>query len=98
MKSNFFAKGIEVLCPFFIDQVMKCRDYSTEDQKNEYTRAFEEEYEALKAEHLGERTLEDEAYRKHRKDIAVGTTHNGVHAKFLGYATAIRWAFYMTTL
>jgi type III restriction enzyme len=76
-EKQLFAKGIKVLSLFFIDEVAKYRDYEAEDEKGEYARVFEEEYEALKAEYLGELPLEDVAYRKHLEDIDVGTTHNG---------------------
>jgi len=76
-EKQLFAKGIKVLSLFFIDEVAKYRDYDTEDEKGEYARVFEEEYEALKAEYLGELPLEEEAYRKHLDSIDVGATHNG---------------------
>lgn len=76
-EKQLFAKGIKVLSLFFIDEVAKYRDYDVEDEKGEYARVFEEEYEALKAEYLGELPLEDEAYRKHLEGIDVGATHNG---------------------
>ena len=75
-EKQLFAKGIKVLSLFFIDEVAKYRDYNAEDEKGEYARVFEEEYEALKAEYLGEMPLED-AYRKHLEDIDVSATHNG---------------------
>lgn len=74
---QLFAKGIKVLSLFFIDEVVKYRDYSADDEKGEYARVFEEEYEALKAEYLDQLPLEDEAYREHLKAIQVGDTHNG---------------------
>ncbi len=76
-EKQLFAKGIKVLSLFFIDEVAKYRDYDAEDEKGEYARVFEEEYEALKAEYLGELALENEAYRKHLEGISVSTTHNG---------------------
>ena len=76
-EKQLFAKGIKVLSLFFIDEVAKYRDYDAEDEKGEYARVFEEEYEALKAEYLGELPLEDEAYRAHLDSIDVGATHNG---------------------
>ena len=76
-EKQLFAKGIKVLSLFFIDEVAKYRDYDAENEKGEYARVFEKEYEALKAEYLGEPTLEDEAWRKHLEGIEVGATHNG---------------------
>lgn len=72
-----FAQGIKVLSLFFIDEVVKYRDYSQVDEQGEYARIFEEEYEQLKAEHLGGLVLDNEAYRKYLADIPVGRTHNG---------------------
>ena len=76
-EKQLFAKGIKVLSLFFIDEVAKYRDYEAEDEKGDYARVFEEEYEALQSEYLGEMPSEDEAYRKHLKGIDVGATHNG---------------------
>jgi len=39
-----FQKGIKVLSLFFIDEVVKYRDYSSPDQKGDYAHMFEEEY------------------------------------------------------
>lgn len=76
-EKQLFTKGIKVLSLFFIDEVAKYRDYDVEDEKGEYARVFEEEYEALKTEYLSELPLEDEAYRKYLGNIEVGTTHKG---------------------
>lgn len=72
-----FAQGIKVLSLFFIDEVVKYRDYSQADEQGEYARIFEEEYEQLKAEYLGELALDNEAYREYLADIHVGRTHDG---------------------
>ena len=76
-EKQLFAKGIKVLSLFFIDEVAKYRDYEAEDEKGDYARVFEEEYEALQSEYLGEMPSEDEAYREYLKGIDVGATHNG---------------------
>lgn len=76
-EKRLFAQGIKVLSLFFIDEVVKYRDYSQPDEQGEYGRIFEEEYEQLKAEYLGELALDNEAYRKHLAEIPVGRTHNG---------------------
>ena len=39
-----FSKGIKVLSLFFIDEVVKYRDYDQADEKGEYAHIFEEEY------------------------------------------------------
>src|SRR5690554_398343 len=41
---GMFQKGIKVLSLFFIDEVVKYRDYSSPDEKGIYARVFEEEY------------------------------------------------------
>ena len=72
-----FAQGIKVLSLFFIDEVVKYRDYSQADEQGAYARIFEEEYEQLKAEYLGELALDNEAYRKYLAEIHIGRTHKG---------------------
>ncbi|MDT8376073.1 MAG: DEAD/DEAH box helicase family protein [Mariprofundaceae bacterium] len=79
-EQKLFAQDIKVLSLFFIDEVAKYRDYSQADEKGEYARIFEEEYEQLKSEYLSELALDNEAYRKHLTDIDVGRTHNGYFA------------------
>ena len=71
-----FSQGIKVLSLFFIDEVVKYRDYSQPDEKGEYARIFEEEYEQLKNEILGELFL-DENYRQFLTGIKTTHTHNG---------------------
>ncbi|WMJ09846.1 type III restriction-modification system endonuclease [Nitrosomonas sp. sh817] len=76
-EQKLFSQGIKVLSLFFIDEVVKYRDYSQPDEQGEYARIFEEEYEALKAEYLGELALDNEVYRKHLADIDTKKTHEG---------------------
>ena len=64
-EKRLFAQGIKVLSLFFIDEVVKYRDYAQPDEKGEYARVFEEEYELLKKEYLSELAIDGEAYRKH---------------------------------
>jgi type III restriction enzyme len=68
-----------VLSLFFIDEVAKYRDYDREDTLGEYARVFEEEYEAVLAEVLGQLDLDEaaEGYRKHVEAIPVRKTHEG---------------------
>ncbi|MBW6512029.1 MAG: DEAD/DEAH box helicase family protein [Desulfuromonadaceae bacterium] len=79
-EQHLFAQNIKVLSLFFIDEVAKYRDYSQADDQGEYARIFEEEYELLKSEYLGELALDNEDYRKYLTDIRVGRTHNGYFA------------------
>ncbi|MFN7431841.1 MAG: type III restriction-modification system endonuclease, partial [Betaproteobacteria bacterium] len=73
-----FPQGVKVLTLFFIDEVARYRDYTAPDEKGEYSRVFEEEYQA----HLNEALdldlqLRDEAYVHYLKGIPVGKTHSG---------------------
>lgn len=76
-EQQLFARGIKVLSLFFIDEVVKYRDYSQDDDKGDYARVFEEEYADAKADFLGELPLEHDAFRKHLEGIDVGKTHRG---------------------
>jgi len=76
-EQKLFSQGIKVLSLFFIDEVVKYRDYSQSDEQGEYARIFEKEYEALKAEYLGELALDNGAYRKHLAGIDTKKTHEG---------------------
>ena len=66
--------GIKVLTLFFIDEVAKYRDYSQTDEKGEYARVFEEEYQL----HLNEvLDLVETPYTQYVKAIAADKTHSG---------------------
>ncbi len=79
-EKRLYAQGIKVLSLFFIDEVVKYRDYSQPDEQGEYGRIFEEEYEQLKDEYLGELEIDNEHYRKYLAGINIGRTHNGYFA------------------
>lgn len=72
-----FSQGIKVLSLFFIDEVVKYRDYGQDDEKGDYARIFEEEYENAKQEYLGTLALEHHDWRKHLEGIDGATTHAG---------------------
>jgi type III restriction enzyme len=76
---ELFAQGIKVLSLFFIDEVAKYRDYSQDDTLGDYARVFEDEYEALSADFVGQLGIDDaaERYRKHLESIPVRKTHKG---------------------
>ena len=76
-EKQLFAQGIKVLSLFFIDEVVKYRDYDQADANGEYARVFEEEYELLKGEYLSELAIDNEAYRKYLAGIDPAKTHNG---------------------
>jgi len=79
-EQQLFNQGIKVLSLFFIDTVAKYRDYDQPDEKGDYAHIFEEEYEQLKSEYLGELVLDNEEYRKYLDSISVAGTHNGYFA------------------
>jgi type III restriction enzyme len=69
-----FPQGVKVLTLFFIDEVAKYRDYAAAEEKGEYARVFEEEYQA----HLNEvLDLDETAYVQYLKGIPVAKTHSG---------------------
>lgn len=69
-----FSHGVKVLSLFFIDEVIKYRDYSRGDEKGDYARIFEEEYSA----YLNEMGLiEDTPYNRYLKGISTNKTHSG---------------------
>jgi type III restriction enzyme len=76
-EAALFAQGIKVLSLFFIDEVVKYRDYSRQDEKGEYARVFEEEYENAKREYLGTLALDHDDWRKHLESIEPASTHAG---------------------
>lgn len=76
-EKQLFAKGIKVLSLFFIDQVVKYRDYDQANEKGEYARIFEEEYEMLKAEYLSGLAIKNKKYREYLAGIDPAKTHNG---------------------
>lgn len=76
-EKQLFGQGVKVLSLFFIDEVVKYRDYSSADECGEYARIFEEEYEHLKREYLSELAVENEAYRAYLEGVDPTKTHNG---------------------
>ncbi|WP_454742270.1 type III restriction-modification system endonuclease [Cupriavidus necator] len=69
-----FQQGIKVLTLFFIDEVVKYRDYSAADEKGDYARVFEEEYSQYLNEVLD---LDETPYIKYLKGIEAVRTHSG---------------------
>lgn len=69
-----FQHGVKVLTLYFIDEVAKYRDYSQPDEKGEYARIFEEEYNLYLNEMLD---LDETPYVKHLKNITAEKTHSG---------------------
>lgn len=81
IKSHFdkeaenFKKGIKTLSLFFIDEVVKYRDYDKPDKKGEYARYFEEEYQAQ----LNSRLISESnpAYVDYLKKYSPDQVHEG---------------------
>lgn len=69
-----FQQGIKVLTLFFIDEVVKYRDYSAADEKGDYARIFEEEYHEYLNEMLA---LDETRYTMYLKGIDASKTHSG---------------------
>ncbi|WP_233633946.1 restriction endonuclease, partial [Burkholderia cenocepacia] len=69
-----FQQDVKVLTLFFIDEVAKYRDYAASDEKGEYARIFEEEYNQYLNEMLD---LDETAYVKYLKGIPAEKTHRG---------------------
>ena len=69
-----FQQGVKVLTLYFIDEVAKYRDYSQPDEKGEYARIFEEEYNLYLNEMLD---LDETPYVKYLKGITAERTHSG---------------------
>lgn len=76
-EKQLFSQDIKVLSLFFIDEVVKYRDYGQDDEKGEYARVFEEEYGHLKEEYLSELAIDNEDYRKYLNGIEAVATHDG---------------------
>jgi type III restriction enzyme len=79
-EQQLFARGIKVLSLFFIDAVVRYRDYTQPDEKGEYARMFEEEYTRLRDELLEQPLLLDDGYRGYLQRISAAATHNGYFA------------------
>lgn len=80
---TLFDQGIKVLSLFFIDEVVKYRDYGREDTLGEYARVFEEEYDAAVAETLSQLDLGDVSltasvdFREYLQRDPAGVVHQG---------------------
>ena len=69
-----FQQGVKVLTLYFIDEVVKYRDYSQPDEKGDYARIFEEEYQLYLNEVLD---LDQTPYIKYLNGIPADKTHSG---------------------
>lgn len=73
-EERLFERKIKCLSLFFIDEVVKYRDYSEPDEQGEYARMFEQEYTKILNEKL---TLFETPYLKYLKSIQPKDTHKG---------------------
>ncbi len=71
---KLFKKKIKCLSLFFIDEVIKYRDYSREDEQGVYARIFEEEYNKLVNDFI---RIDEPEYAKYLQSINVKDTHKG---------------------
>ena len=76
---SLFPLGIKVLSLFFIDEVVKYRDYGRADTLGAYARVFAEEYRAQVEELLAVLAADSAAagYRRYLAGIPVESTHRG---------------------
>ncbi len=72
-----FSRGIKVLTLFFIDEVAKYRDYTQPDERGDYARLFEEEYQACL---LGQGLLLEPDYAAFLERDPVTKIHDGYFA------------------
>lgn len=78
-EASLFKRGIKTLSLFFIDEVVKYKDYDAVDDKGAYALMFEEEYENIVRDRLTD-TLLDSAYRAYlEREI---NTPEKVHAGY----------------
>lgn len=73
-----FHKGIKTLSLFFVDEVIKYRDYSKPDEKGEYARIFEEEYaDVVNTMVLNNLINMDEEYKAYLRRFTPDQVHKG---------------------
>lgn len=78
-ESRLFKRGIKTLSLFFIDEVVKYKDYDAVDDKGSYAVIFEEEYENIVRDRLVD-TFLDKDYRDYLEREL--TSINKVHAGY----------------
>lgn len=78
-EAKLFKRGIKTLSLFFIDEVVKYKDYDSMDDKGLYAVMFEEEYENIVNDRLVD-TFLDNDYRDYLKREL--TSINNVHAGY----------------
>lgn len=78
-EARLFKRGIKTLSLFFIDEVVKYKDYNAKDNKGSYAVIFEEEYENIVRDRLAD-TFLDNDYRDYLEREL--TSINKVHAGY----------------
>ncbi|MGD9901499.1 MAG: type III restriction-modification system endonuclease [Spirochaetales bacterium] len=73
-EQQLFERGIKCLSLFFIDHVANYRDYDKKDEKGEYARVFEEEYNKALNDYI---EPDNSPYMYYLKNIKVEDTHKG---------------------
>ena len=73
-EQELYQQGVKVLTLYFIDEVVKYRDYGAPDEKGEYARIFEDEYQLYLNEVLD---LDETPYIRYLKGISADKTHSG---------------------
>ena len=76
-EERLYGEGVKVLSLFFIDEVVKYRDYSREDEKGDYARIFEEEYVKERDARLSRLDFENLYYRDYLKRDDAPAIHSG---------------------
>ena len=75
---SLYTLGIKTLSLFFIDEVVKYRDYSQVDEKGDYARVFEEEYQNAVDTFLAEEDLSsNDPYRQYLLRDEASRVHQG---------------------
>ena len=76
---ELFARGVKVLSLFFIDEVIKYRDYGREDTLGAYARVFEQEYVSVVSEFLHQLPLDETtiAYQQYLRRDQACDVHRG---------------------
>lgn len=76
-EKTLYAQGIKVLSLFFIDEVVKYRDYSQPDTNGDYAKLFEEAYAELLEEAIAGLGPEQAALKAYWQSHATSKVHDG---------------------
>lgn len=76
-ESRLFYMGIKVLTLFFIDEVVKYRNYTNNEGNGEYANIFEEEYKKAVERYTSIKNNNDDKYETYLRGILARETHCG---------------------